>query len=45
MTILRNQLFVTDIINQNTFKEIIQFQRPKNHSLNLQTKCFVKDSI
>ena len=44
-TILRNQLFVTDVINQNTFEGIIQFQKPKNYNLSLQIKCFIKNSI
>ena len=34
-TILKNQLFVTNVINQNTSKEITWFQRPKNHNPNL----------
>ena len=45
ITILKNQLFVTNMVNQNTFKEIIWFWRFKNYDLNLRTKYFIENSI
>ena len=45
MTILKNWLFVMGVINQDTSKRIVWFWRFKDYDLNLQTKCFAKDSI
>ena len=32
ITILRNQLLIINIMNQDTFKKITWFQKPKNYN-------------